>query len=990
MGTTTECIESIIASGKSSLEREQIQNAVEQVDDLRRKLIREGKTDNLPGRLREAVSEQAQRLEIIATAKKRNTYLNVLAHQSALGHIDRLMAQGLTARNALLALMEGTQQGVVGGRVSVNATKQAYAGRYVGDMLAEVQREVPHANQLIEDRVFNEDVTREMWELREGGTPGSTGNADARTVAGIFAKYAEMSRVEVNQRGGLTGKLDGWAGAQIHDDFKLLAAGEEKWIDFILPLLDHERTFAGDRDVLALTRQEIAGLGGENFDLNLAKKRQRQATRALESLDRRQAAINRVSEAYNREQAAHMERIGTHREGFLKASTDSAVSRHKGGINESAVALTRLRNRVERLRRASDRIAGLRESAVTNQEKFSRLSELLTLEKDLHAGTSNPREFLREAYTTMVTGTDGAVREMKGPARPGNLAKSMARSRVLHFKDAEAALAYNREFGHGAAIPAMIRHQERMADLAAQMEMFGPNPDMVVRKIQDDLKLQIRNDPYMTAAEKKDQTDALNDGAISDAFAEMSGVTLRPVNMRMGVIFSTIRSIQSMAKLGQALISSIFPDLVSSGMAAKFRGGSAFSQMGKQIGMVMEGRPKGEQAEIAYHLNEAYQGVIGEISNRFHAEDGMPGATSRLTHTFFKWSGLTWWTEVNRAAVARGIASELAEQAGKSFETMNPKFRHALSLHNIDAAKWEAIRQGGFRVTDGGAYLTPDRMRSLPDSAIDHLIADHIAALPEGVKNDPDRLFEAVDKARDKARFDLEMALRRFVSDETGYAILEPDAATRRYTLHGSQPGTWTGEFWRTATQFKSFPVAFANRVIGRGLYGHAGATKGERMMNGSAHMGELIALSAVAGYATMTMKDIISGYGPREINMKTVLASLVQGGGLGIWGDFLFGEVNRFGNGPLETALGPVVSSTADLIGLFQKARDGDTKAGEVLNFTLSNTPFLNLWYLRPALDILVLNSLREAASPGTLASRSKARQKDFGQERILPMRAF
>lgn len=985
MGTTVECIGNILASGKTALTRDQVENAVEQVDDLRRQLIREGKTDNLPGRLRQAVTEQAQRLEILATAKKRNTFLNVLAHQSVMSHVDSLMKQGLTARDSLLALMEGTQQGVIGGRVSVNATKQAYKGRYVGDMLAEVQKEIPHAHQLIEDRAFNEDVTREMWELREGGKPGSTGNRDAQTLAGIFAKYAEMSRVEVNQRGGMTGKLDGWAGAQIHDDFKLMAAGEEKWIDFILPLLDHERTFAGDRDLLALTRQEIAGLGGDYFDLDLVKKRQRQSGRALESLDRRQAVLDRLKEAYNREQAAHMERVGGHREKFMTTSTDNAVSKHKGGINESAVALTRLGNRVARLNKASDRIAGQREKAIANHEKFSRLNELLSLEKDLNAGTSNPREFLREAYTTIATGADGAVREMTGPARPGNLAKSMARSRVLHFKDADAALAYNREFGHGAAIPAMVKHQERMADLAAQMEIFGPNPDMVIRRVQDDLKLKIRNDPNMTIAEKDDQIKAINGAGLQEAFAEMSGVTLRPVNMTWSVIGSTIRSINSMAKLGQALISSFFPDLVTSGMAAKFRGGSAFAQMGKQIGMIMEGRPKGEQAEIAFHLGEGFQGMVGEISNRFHAEDGMPGATSRLTHKFFKWSGLTWWTEVNRAAVARGIASELAEQAGKSFDTMNPKFRHALTLHGIDAAKWGAIRQGAFRVADGRAYLTPDRMRELPDSVVAPLVQEHLAALPDSVKGDADRLADATEKAMNKARFDLEMSLRRFVSDETGYAILEPDAATRRYTLHGSQAGTWTGEFWRSVTQFKSFPVAFANRVMGRGLYGHAGATKGERMMNGAAHMGELIALSAVAGYATMTMKDALNGYTPRELNAKTIMAAMVQGGGMGIYGDFLFGEVNRFGNSPLETLAGPTIGTVASVISLFQQARDGEAKAGQALNLILQNTPFVNLWYLKPAVDTLILSSLREAASPGTSERRAKGRKKDFGQERIF-----
>ena len=83
----------------------------------------------------------------------------------------------------------------------------------------------------------------EMWELRDGGNPGSTGNSDAKVLADIFAKYAEAMRKELNGLGASIGKLDGWAGAQVHDTIKMLKVSPEQWAARTIRYLDVERTF---------------------------------------------------------------------------------------------------------------------------------------------------------------------------------------------------------------------------------------------------------------------------------------------------------------------------------------------------------------------------------------------------------------------------------------------------------------------------------------------------------------------------------------------------------------------------------------------------------------------------------------------------------------------------------------------------------------------------------------------------------------------------
>jgi hypothetical protein len=51
-------------------------------------------------------------------------------------------------------------------------------------------------------------------------------------------------------------------------------------------------------------------------------------------------------------------------------------------------------------------------------------------------------------------------------------------------------------------------------------------------------------------------------------------------------------------------------------------------------------------------------------------------------------------------------------------------------------------------------------------------------------------------------------------------------------------------------------------------------------------------------GYFVLQAKQLIAGKDPRPNSGATFLASMMQGGGAGIYGDFLFGQANRYGGG--------------------------------------------------------------------------------------------
>jgi hypothetical protein len=150
--------------------------------------------------------------------------------------------------------------------------------------------------------------------------------------------------------------------------------------------------------------------------------------------------------------------------------------------------------------------------------------------------------------------------------------------------------------------------------------------------------------------------------------------------------------------------------------------------------------------------------------------------------------------------------------------------------------------------------------------------------------------------------------------------------------------------------------------------------------------VGELVAGMTVAGYIAMTLKDLAKNRTPKSLaSPATWTAAALQGGAMGIYGDFFFGHANRFGNGPLETLVGPTGGEIATLVKNAQLLRDGESKGADWFRQLIGNIPYINLWYTKAALDYMVLKHIEEIMSPG-IGSRRKSNMKEqFGQQPIL-----
>lgn len=633
------------------------------------------------------------------------------------------------------------------------------------------------------------------------------------------------------------------------------------------------------------------------------------------------------------------------------------IGKGKGGITKSKEALQiakiiykyneSLRLRQNRAGAAIDRLENFTAAQTHDRiemrkqgyEKW-RDAILPMLDKERTFQGADAEEFLKGAYEVLTTGVTKKAEdnekmfEFKGAA---NLAKKASRSRILHFKDAESSIEYREKFGKRDFIEGVLSNIERSSRNLALMETFGTNPRAMFDKILSDTKKKYRGDPEKIK-------DLVNERAVRNFFDEVEGSNLIPESPSLAQVGSIARAIQSLSKLGGALISS-FSDIPVKASELQHQGFGVLESYGITLGDI---RVNGsERKQVGALIGVGFDSMAGSIMSRFSATDDLPGGMAKLQRLFFKLNGLTWWTDAHKVGTGLAMSHRLAQFKDLSFNGLDADTQRLFKNYDISDSDWESIRKSATKQLDGNEYITPDAIRDI-----------------EGLTNKQKEILE--DK------------LRAYFVDRVDSAVITPGARESVYTNFGYARGTVAGEFFRTMMQFKSFPITFISRVVGRGLY-----AKGKADIPA---MVQTAIMTTLMGYVSMSAKDFVKGKEPRPLdNPDTWKAALLQGGGLGIFGDFIFGEYNRFGKDLTTTAMGPTFSTLSDLAKLYAAARDGDDVAAKSLNFTLNNMPLANLFYLRPALNYMFIYQLQEAVNPGYLKRMERRAEKETNQKFLI-----
>lgn len=611
------------------------------------------------------------------------------------------------------------------------------------------------------------------------------------------------------------------------------------------------------------------------------------------------------------------------------------------------------------------------------------------LDERTFAGTRDPEQFLLGTYNGLVSGVHlkPPTPEPSGFKGPRNLAKKVSAERVLHFRDGVAWNQYNRDFGTGSLREAFLGGLERAGQNTGMMRRLGTNPEANWESALDELMRD-----YAESPEQLRQFQADRRGLLKTRFAEIDGTSRLAVNQVGARVAANLRAWQSMAKLGGAVVSAV-TDLPVAASELRYQGGSMLGSLGDLMGGLLKGRKTAEQREILASLGVFFDNVRGEVVSKFSADDTLGGRMSRAQQLFFKLNGLTWWTDTMRSTAALMMSHQLAYNRALSWDQMSDDLRRSLEPFGLDAGRWDLLRNTATREADGREYLTTQGIDGIDEAAL----ADYLQAQGRTVN------AAAIGELRE----DLRSQLRSFITDRASYAVIEPDARTRAMMRRGTQPGTIAGELLRFVGQFKAFPVAILQKTLGRELYGRgyqpsaygAGMQPGRELIQAlrsgrgeKLGLAQLMLWTTLFGYGAMSAKDLLKGREPRDPgDGKTWLAAMLQGGALGLYGDFLFGEANRFGGGLTQSLSGPTLGLIDDAHGLYQRMRDGDDAAAASFRFAVQNTPFANLFYTRAAMDYLFLYSVQEAMNPGALRRMERRTEKENNQRFLInPSQAY
>jgi len=568
--------------------------------------------------------------------------------------------------------------------------------------------------------------------------------------------------------------------------------------------------------------------------------------------------------------------------------------------------------------------------------------------------------FLDKVYEELSTGnfmkadTEAPLIGFKGP---GNLGKKVSQSRVLHFKSAQDWIKYNDSYGTSSLMEAVASGLRHAANTTALMERLGPNPKAMFERVLSDLRERSRNAPERVR-------NRLSGSVAQRLMSVADGSIDIPSSLNGAQIASGVRAWQTMASLGGAVLASL-PDIATAASELQYQGKNFLGALGEQLtGTIAQIADGGQRREAAELVGVGIDSILRDVASRMTSADSTGQTLSKANTAFFKLNLLSQWTAAGERAVSEIMSATLGRSKGKTFDALPDRLRGVLERYGIDATDWDLIRAHAVERINGTDYISPELLRDATDA---------------------------------RTARKIEAKVRAYFADRSAVAVLQGGIREKLYVTGGTQAGTGWGEAVRFVMQFKQYGLSFVQKVIGRyteeDRFWSIPGSLFKMPASEAAQFAQLIVTLTGLGYLSMAAKDIAKGREPRDpLRPDTMVAAMAQGGGFGIYSDFLFAKVNRFGGGPLETAAGPTAGDIGDIIDIYQKSRDYATGTSpnapdvEAWNFVKGNTPFLNLFYTRAAMDYLILYHIQEAMTPGSLRRMERNLKKDQGQEFILP----
>lgn len=520
--------------------------------------------------------------------------------------------------------------------------------------------------------------------------------------------------------------------------------------------------------------------------------------------------------------------------------------------------------------------------------------------------------------------------------------------RFYHFKSADDFLEYNKDFGMGdeGLYEMIVGEIEMMSRDIGIMEVMGPKPTSLTTNMI--ARMDAAGESVKSMNFVEGQFDVLS-GA-TDGTADDGAIS--------NFIYNTQNVLRS-AMLGSASLSAV-SDTAFLGITARLYGMPATKAITKYTKMLnpLDSADRQMAYDSGYIYEIATQGAMQDtrIAGGDMAGNRFTASLSSFTN---RASGLAAMTRAAKNAVGLEAQAHLSRLRKLSWEDLtldkqNAKFREGLEQFDITEADWKLIQQvEPIETPQGVSFLRQNEVALTGENRVHALdvsnkLDDFITHLQKTAVNEPDLRVRAVT---------------------TG-------AAFAKDARKGTIPRTLASSL----LMFKSFTGSVMLRHV---LPAFKSAKQGNLE-----HLAGITLGATIMGAGAMQLKEIAKGKEPREMNSpKFWLAAATQGGGFGLFGDFLFADYSRFGRDPIYDIIGGPLAGTANdvartFMGNFNRALDDEQESNfgvDLFNLAKRNTPGVNLWYSRTILDRLLLDQAEKMIDPDFDTKRRRMEQRQF-----------
>lgn len=532
---------------------------------------------------------------------------------------------------------------------------------------------------------------------------------------------------------------------------------------------------------------------------------------------------------------------------------------------------------------------------------------------------------LRDVYETIST--DGwAGRKPGGFGGGGSVANRGNDARFLVFASADDWMTYQSKFGsHATAFDAMNAHIDSMSRDIALMEILGPNPVATIKWLGDTIEKEAN---LRGGADHIERAFAGRE-RMQRQFDELIGVNRRPENRRVALAFSALRSFQVATKLGSATLSTT-SDQATQILARRMNGIPVMRGLSTQLKMLNPASAADREFAVMSGLIAEEASGIASGQARMSGEE-LTGERSRiLAEGVLRVSGLNAVTQGGRWAFGMDFLSTITNSRSKSWGNLDGNLRSSFERYGMGESHWDLLRKTELTTERGADWITLPAIQDV-------------------------RLRDMVSQ---------------MIFTEMDFAVPVPGVAIQAAMIGRLSKGTVIGETLRTALQFKSFPITLMAMQFQR--------TMAKKGWNKATYAAQMMILTTAMGAAAIQLKEIAKGRDPRPMtDARFFAAAAAQGGGAGIYGDFLKSTTSRFGDPFLDTLAGPAFQTAdqfiAKPIGMGAAAFNGDkVNPGKWLVKSIkSETPGASLWFARLGFERVILDELAEQVDPKYKTSR-------------------